>query len=168
MNGSTREILDALTDTLAESATRIETAGGRDRLWLPKPTAADYGLYIDTQQGGGGLLIGALPTGAPANTFFWHLPFGYSPEHEAEVLRVLIEEARRLIMNRSRIRQSLGFLLCRLRCEVEESGQWKRLGGTIASTRLFFMPPFAFRLKTWEYHSAPLQRGTEGGRPTSG
>jgi hypothetical protein len=167
VNTGTREVLDALADCLPEDAVRVETTGKRDRLWLPKPPAADYGLYIDTHRGGGGMLIGAVPTGAAAEVFFWHLPLEYPPEDEQEALRVLVGVAGRLILNRSRILQSLGFLLSRLRCEVEEGGEWKRVGGTIASPRLFFMPPLAFRLKTWEYHSASLQSGTERGRPTT-
>jgi hypothetical protein len=137
----------------------VETTGEFDRVWLPKPPAADYALYIQTHEAGGGLLIGALPTGAPPGVFFWHLPLEYPPEDEQEAVRVLVAEARRLILNRSRILQSLGFILCRFRCEVEETGEWKRVGGTIASPRLFFMPPLAFRLKTWRYNSGPLQPG---------
>jgi hypothetical protein len=168
LNTSSREILNALADCLPESAVRLEPNREYDRLWLPKPSAADYALYIDTREGGGGLLIGAQPTGAPAGVFFWHLPLEYPPEDEQKALPVLVEEARRLILNKSRILQSLGFLLCRLRCEVEEGGEWKRVGGTIASTRLFFMPPLAFRLKTWEYHSDSLRAAAERGRPTRG
>ena len=168
VNTNTHEILHALADCLPESAVHVETTGEQDRLWLPKPPEADYRLYIDTHKGGGELMIGAQPTGAPPGVLFWHLPLEYHrPEDEQEALRVLVNEARRLILNRSRILQSLGFLLSRLSCEIEERGEWKRLGGTIASPRLFFTPPYAFRLKTWEYHSAPLRSGTDGGRLTS-
>ena len=157
MNRSTRDILDALADCLPEKAARIQTSAERDRVWFPKPAAADYGLYVETHKGSDGLLIGALPTAAPPGTFFWHLPLEYRREHEQEALRTLVDEARRLILNRSRVLQSLGLVLCHLRCEVEERGEWTRLGGTVATPRLFFMPPLAFRLKTVEYHSASVR-----------
>ena len=156
MNTSTRDILNALADCLPNTAVQVETTGDCDRVWLPKPPAADYALYIETHEGGGGLMIGAVPTGAPPGVFFWHLPLEYPPKDEQEAVHVLVGEARRLILNKSRILQSLGFLLCRLRCEVEEGGEWTRVGGTIASTRLFFLPPLAFRRATWTYDSAPL------------
>jgi hypothetical protein len=160
VNSSTRDILKGLADCISESVVRVESSGGRDRLWLPRPPGADYQLYIETRDGGGGAAIAALPNGTPPTAFFWHLPLEYPPDEENEAVGVLVKEAVRLIRNRSRIIQSAGFALWRLRCEVQEGGAWKRVGGTIACIRLFFMPPLPFRLKTWEYRSGPLQSAT--------
>ena len=63
MNRSTRDILDALADCLPEKAARIQTSAERDRVWFPKPAAADYGLYVETHKGSGGLLILAFHVG---------------------------------------------------------------------------------------------------------
>ena len=165
MSGGSRAVLDALADSLPDSTLEVQEIDRATRVWLPQPTGADYRFYINTYDGGGAF-IGALPNGAPERAFFWHLPLDYAPEDEDAAMAVLIEEAKRLIQNRSRIIQTDGFLLWRFRCEVEEGGEWKRVGGTIANLRLFFLPPFAFQLKRWEYHSDPPCSGNNTDRPT--
>ncbi len=157
MNASSREVLGALADCLPETAVRVVTDGGHDRLWLPQPAGADYTIYADTDEGEGGVLIGALPNGAPELTFFWHLPLESTSGDAKGSLAVLVAELRRLIQHRSRIIQTAGLLLWTFKCEVDEDGAWQRVGGAIACTRVFFMPPFAFTLRRFEYHSPAPQ-----------
>ncbi len=157
MNESSREVLGALADCMPDKAVRVVSNGGQDRLWLPRPVGADYTIYADTDEGEGGVLIGALPTDAPEFTFFWHLPLESTLGDARGSLAVLVAELRRLVQHRSRIIQTAGLLLWRFRCEVDEDGVWQRVGGTIACTRIFFMPPFAFTLRRLEYHSGAPQ-----------
>jgi hypothetical protein len=153
VNSSTREILCALADCLPAGSVHVEASGDHERLWLPKPAAADYGLYVDTWGGGGGLRIGAQPIGAPPGVFFWHLPLEYPVEEEHEGAREAAAALRRLILHRSRVLQKVGFLLCSYRCEVDEGGEWRRVGGTISCPRRIFLAPFAFRLARFEHRS---------------
>jgi len=167
VTGGSRTLLDGLADCLPPDAVEVQEIDGGARLWFPKPLGADYRFYINTYDGGGAFM-GALPTGAPEQTFFWHLPLEYPVRDQEAGLAVLIEEAKRLVQNRSRIIQTAGLLLWRFRCDVEEGGRWRRVGGVIANVRLFFRPPLPFRFKRWEYHSGPLRSGSGGGRPTGG
>jgi len=167
VSGGGRTLLDGLADCLPADAVEAQEFDGGSRLWLPQPVGADYRFYINTYDGGGAF-IGALPNGAPERTFFWHLPLEYPAEGQDAGLTCLIGEAKRLIRNRSRIIQTAGLLLWRFRCEVEEGGSWRRVGGIIANLRFFFLPPLPFQFKRWEFHSDPLGSPSEGGRPTSG
>ncbi len=153
----TRAVVEALADCMPADAFRLDRTGAQNRLWLPRPAGADYSIYVDTYEGGGGLLIGALPNDAASGTFFWHLPLDYRAEDEPEALKVLAGELRRLVLHRSRIIQSAGVFMWRFRCETHEDGEWKPVGGTVACLRLFFVPPLAFARGTLEYHSDPPQ-----------
>lgn len=100
--------------------------------------------------------MGALLDGHSDKSLFWHLPLDYSADDERQALGVLVQEARRLVVNPSRIFQRRGLLLWRFWCEVEEGGEWKRVGGTIACTRMLYpVPPSNGRLR--EYRSGPLR-----------
>ncbi len=153
MNESTRRIVESVADCIPAHAFRLESSGGRDRLWLPKPAAADYAFYLETDSAGGVASIGALRNGGPEDEMFWHLPIDYREEDEQKASAVLAEELKRLIRHPSRIVRSAGFLLWRFQCEVEEGGAWKRVGGTIACPRLPFLPPLAFRFGRTLYRS---------------
>jgi len=153
LNPITQSVVAGLSDSLPNIGAGVEHGEGRDRLWLPQAESADYRLYIHLQHRGGATL-GALPRGQSFETFFWHLPFEYRREDEEQALRFLLEETRRLAANRSRILQRRGLLLWRFSCEAAVGGEWQRVGGTVACSRLASVPPS--NRKVTEYNSPAL------------
>jgi hypothetical protein len=89
------------------------------------------------------------------DVFFWHLPLEFHGAEESEIVKVLVGETRRLILNSSRIFQRRGLILWSFRCQVQEGNKWNRVGGTVACLRLNAkVPPSNIKLR--QYSSGPL------------
>jgi hypothetical protein len=154
-SSSGRDVITKLADCLREGDVATDRRKEHDRLWLPKAPGADYQFYVDVFDAGAAT-IGALLEGQSEEAFFWHLPLEYRADDAGEALGVLVQEARRLVLNPSRIVQRRGRVLWRFWCEVEEGGLWRRVGGTVACTRLLHAVP-ACEGTIREYRSGPLR-----------
>jgi hypothetical protein len=129
------------------------------QLSLPSAPGAEYRFEIHVYADGEPQICARL-LNDDTDQYFWYHPFEVPDFGSVDERDKGFFEALQLLVTKpSRIRQSKGLFLCRFVCEIQEGGQWRRVGPSMSALTFtnFRLPPGRSRT----YTSAPTS-GSSG------